>query len=640
MMSKSNPSAISHEIIERKEILPPLVTFAPKLPRNIHRQRSNFEEIPYDLTEIVRAEDTDSYVAKSFNEHTQLIMREGFAIKSQDEETERYCNIRMKEIQILTGISPTALLRKIARSVVRYCNAYVVKSRVPAPCIGKTYRMNNRDLDPIVGLFVADPLTISILRDHRGRPKMYKQFVPETNGVRFWSPEDVIHISYNHRAGFPYGTPWIIPSLDDVRFLRRFEEHADILGGNFAQPFIVWKIGTDAMPTMVNPETGESETALVKREIQRLAQEGIAIVGHRHNPEALNTSDSGVNLVPYLEYLKDRVVSGVGLSSISLGQGGTANRATATHLMQVAINRCKDIQEVIADKISSTLLFELQLDSGKSFSVANEAYFEFAEIDVEAQQSRENHATALFQAGAMTHTELRREMNLNPFSEEDKNDDFIAWGDRKNRADLEAQKELSLEPQLEMQEKTAKMSAATGLAKSKSSPSSSGNGSKKSIANKNQPSNQYGTKKTKTKVTKNDAIKNVNLEQSILINSLLNKDNLKNNQKIISKTFDKYLDKITLMVDDLTRDIITSFCTRETIEYPDDEIIVGIIEKVWNRGFDESLKNTQKYLISDENKDKIIENVKKEGTKIQTLIHIVTEQLENDLKKLLHEDTK
>ena len=46
-----------------------------------------------------------------------------------------------------------------------------------------------------------------------------------------FSAEDVIFISLDKNTGFTFGTPYIVPVLDDVRALRRLEEIAEIVGG-------------------------------------------------------------------------------------------------------------------------------------------------------------------------------------------------------------------------------------------------------------------------------------------------------------------------------------------------------------------------------------------------------------------------
>ena len=53
MIPVQSNTIIPNEIIERRPILPPVVSFAPRLPKNIDRRRSQFEEIPYDLSETL-----------------------------------------------------------------------------------------------------------------------------------------------------------------------------------------------------------------------------------------------------------------------------------------------------------------------------------------------------------------------------------------------------------------------------------------------------------------------------------------------------------------------------------------------------------------------------------------------------------
>lgn len=497
----------------------PVLSMAPKLQVGIPPYRQNFEINPYNLEEIVRAEETEMYISRSFLDHVQLIMREGYAVKSRGQWMEEWANLRLKEIEILTTVSFTSLLREIAFNLVRFCNAFIIKVRKDYPGSAKMYTWQGVQHKPIVGLFCADPQTMSIVRDASGRPQYYRQYVERTGLRRIWPAYNVIHLYYNKKTGAAFGSPWIVPVLDDVRLLRRIEEQASILANNFAQPFIHWKIGTDERPASVDPRTGESEVIKARNEYRTMPQEGVLITDHRHAIDPIKTAVSGVDISPYLEYFAERVVAGVGLSGVALGQGGTANKSTATQITQVAINRCKDIQEVVADFITNTLLFEFVLDSGKRYEAGSAPYLEFTEIDVESQRARETHALNIYQGGGITHAELRHEQNRNPFKPEDEAIDFTGYTERRK---MELEGAISKKYGLNVKTKPT-----SGAAKSKS-----------------QPTNQHEIKLTKTKIKANDAKNRLYYESFMLQDYILsNKDDNLNKDRL-ARSCEVFLDKV------------------------------------------------------------------------------------------------
>lgn len=561
---------ISTELIERPSIKPVIVVAVPRLNQNGDLSRANFEEVPYDFNEISRASDKEMYIGKSFLEHLQLMMREGFNVKSQDVDMEAYSNLRLREIEILTSKSFWSVIRQAGFDLIRFCNAYIIKSRRPAPVKGKPYTLAGVQLGPITGLFNADPTTITTFRNFRGQPIYYKQFEPTTGQERIWDSADVIHIQYNLKTGMVYGTPWVLPVLDDVRLLRRFEEHVDILAGNFAQPLMHWKIGNDAQPVSVDPTTGESEIEKARREFMAAAQEGTLITSHRHDIKTVNTSVGGVDLNPFLIYLRDRVIAGLGLNTISLGQGGTANKATAGQLANEAINRVKDIQEVASDVINRTLLFEIALDSGEKYDPSAAPYLEFTEIDVESQRARENHAIAMYNGNAMTHPELRREMNRHAFTPEDEGMDVNAYTN---------QRRMELEAKYQVKGETPGARAATV---------------------RNQPTNQAGMKATKTKVRKNDALKDLWAESFLLSNTFEAHSGNQLNRGWVEKNVNVYLDKSRQIVHDFIKNVVYDHCSLESVQPPNDEELESLAVSLTDVHLNGSLTSLSKAVLGKE----------------------------------------
>jgi hypothetical protein len=194
--------------------------------------------------------------------------------------------------------------------------------------------MYGKTLDPIAGVFVLDPTTLSVKVDKYGSPRKWQQTVEGTAGIgavdsaqrRRFNPEDIVFVTMDKNTGFSFGTPYILPVLDDVRALRRLEELAVMLASKEVFPLYHYKIGTDALPAM-RLEGGGDEVDLVRGEVQNMPLQGNLITSHRHEVSLVSREGAALDINPFLEYFESRVMGGLRLSPLDLGRGGSANRA-------------------------------------------------------------------------------------------------------------------------------------------------------------------------------------------------------------------------------------------------------------------------------------------------------------------------
>src|SRR5690606_15855441 len=120
-------------------------------------------------------------------------------------------------------------------------------------------------LEPVAGYFILDPTSMRILRDIHGRVLKYQQNIPHVGEYPTFKPEDIIHIFYDRKEGFSFGTPYIIPALDDIRSLRRMEENIEMLMLSHLYPLYQYIVGTEDHPAEIY-EDGTTEVDIIKQE--------------------------------------------------------------------------------------------------------------------------------------------------------------------------------------------------------------------------------------------------------------------------------------------------------------------------------------------------------------------------------------
>lgn len=449
--------------------------------------RSKFNPPVYDLAEISRASDIEPYVSQSVRKHREQILKEGYQISGSEEEMEAYVRQRLFEITLLTGITTEQWLRELVTNLVTFHNAYLIFRRDANRSSGKRIKMYGVELEPIAGIFVGDPTTMEVSVDKYGTPKAWRQKIDgdgDSSYTKSFAVEDVVHITLDKKTGFTFGTPYLLPVLDDIRALRKLEEVAIIMAGKEAFPLYHYKVGTETKPASLF-EGGGSEVDMVADQVTTLPAQGFIVTSERHEVKLVSREGAALDLGPYLEYFESRVVAGLRLSPLDLGRGGALSRGTATNLNKGLQDSAKDYQQVISDHLTHFVILPLLLEGGFDVVEENMVRFTFPTIDREEERANQNHGAQLFMTNAITNTEFRKKyLNKQPLSEEEKND-------------------LSIRQQTEAQKEIVRVQGSVRAAASSGSDLSM-KGVKAQLSNKGQPANQYGIKPAKSRFKAND----------------------------------------------------------------------------------------------------------------------------------------
>ncbi len=292
--------------------------------------RTSFIPPEYQLSEVGTIEDCESLLSLSFKKKHSLMFKEGYSFIGQNNKILDYYNQRLGEIAQASNIPTSELLRRIASSLIRTSNAFLVKVRKKKYSSGSIRKdAHGKKLEPVAAYFLAAPETMSVQLNWKGEIVAWKQQISQTGNVRLFEPENVIHFHINRREGFLFGVPTVIPVIDDIRTLRKIEENVELLLYQNIFPLFHYIVGTEKAPAGIT-EDGEREIDKAKREIQIMPSEGGIITTERHKIELIGSQGKALEVHSYLEYFKRRVISGLGISTLDVGEADCYDEKTET----------------------------------------------------------------------------------------------------------------------------------------------------------------------------------------------------------------------------------------------------------------------------------------------------------------------
>ncbi|RMG69764.1 MAG: hypothetical protein D6710_08235 [Nitrospirae bacterium] len=467
---------------ERRALERPLHYSTRPVGFGVRSSGRDYEGPVYDLSEIAKIIDVEPYVNQSVRKHREQILKEGFTIQGPDQRQVDYIYQRFFEMELIADMPIEYVIREFTTNLVAYATSFIVKKRDSKRSSGNPVRMYGKTLEPIAAIFPMDPTSVTVKLNSNGYPVKWKQEINDTSGsttVKVFDNDDVIVATIDKKSGFVFGTPYILPTIDDIRALRKLEELAEIIAHKYANPHLHAQVGSDEYPVQ-KFDDGSTEIDLVKQELENMPDTGGLVTSHRVKIDPIGLGKDAIDLVPYIKYFEERVLGGLRLSPVDLGRGDIS-KASAQSVSQSLQDSSKDFQAVIETAINSKLILPLLLEGGFDVTPQNRARFVFSTINREEDRARQQHGVDMFNNGVITLTEFRNEyLSKRPLSEE----------------------EMKL-TKPEMAHKHA-----VELAKLKGGPVATGerdarNAAARRVASKTRPENQAGKKPTKTLITAN-----------------------------------------------------------------------------------------------------------------------------------------
>ena len=479
------------------------------------QRRELFTRPEFNLAEIRDASEADSYVKISLSKYSYLIYKAGWKFKSENQKAIDYLEQRFKIMSYCTGVPMDILMQGIADDLIRYSNAFLLKSRVERIPGVKAQPITDDGL--IVGGYTrVDPCSIKIKRDKHGNILKYEQ--GRGGNKKQFKPEDVIHFYLDKDANNAFGTPRILAALEDVKLLRKIEGNVTALIYRFAMPLYHWKIGY--------PEPGfqgtDNEIAKAKQEIEMGSLDGVFITNEKTEIKAIGSEGTAINMQPYLSYFENRVFSALGVSAAQMGRGGA--KQDADSMEQQVHDTVKYVQRMMSEFVEKKMLMELLLEGGfNPFESDSYVDYVFEEISLETKIKKENHEINKYQSNVTTFNEARRRMGMKDESDDDEqlynrkitDESALRSIDRT----AEHQKELAyINGEIAVRTAAAKPSSGSSSSSKKSSGTSVStkktrstkdkgpNGTVKSL---DRPSNQHGSYSVRVKEDVEEDINNL-----------------------------------------------------------------------------------------------------------------------------------
>lgn len=440
-----------------------------------------FKNHEYDLYEYARIIDTEAIVAKAFERQRALIFKNGYFFESNDPKNVEYIKSRIREIEYVTGTTFRNFIEEMAYNLVMFHNAYILLIRDEDKSTGESVNVGSKKLEPIAGWFNLPTETIQRKIKENGDVEIYKQYLDPAT-FRLFTPEKVRHLKYNARSGFTMGTPPLEAVKDDILALRRIEESVETLIYKGIFPMIHVKVGTEANPARVLVD-GTDEVEKMGYVMHELDEYGGITTSERVEVKAIGSESLALRVESYLEYFKDRVMLGLGVSDIDMGIGDSSGKATGQIISQTLKEAVINKQDAIAEFVTNFLLKPLLVESGRyeaEYEIPEEdlVKFRFNHVDQDARIKIESHILNMFNSGLLSINEARAEIGYKEISD-------------KEISRIGKDKEMILPT---YQVETAKV-AATAAAQAKKE-NSSGNktkaeGAQKAASSKTNPKNQF-----------------------------------------------------------------------------------------------------------------------------------------------------
>jgi len=361
----------------------------------------------------------ESIFRRAVDKIQEQIWKNGWKITGKNPKTVKYIKKRLREIAEVSGISTQELLERISRQLIIYSNCFIIKVRKQTASSGIPRRtLSGKLLQPVAAYFPQSTLHVKIKRDDSGNIKKY--LFADTESIM---PDNALHIYLHKEEGFAFGTPMVVPVMDDIMALRQVEEHANILTYQHAIPLFHFMIGDEG-----DPGTAEEITQL-NTQIEAMPAHGSLTTTNRVKIDVLGTKREGMDLGPILQYWKTRVLGGLGISGIGMGEADTANRGTAVYLDKEFQNTTAVFQRAIKHAFNFSIIKELLAEGGYKWLTMDEkdeVSLYIPEIDLAEKIKQETHVVYLYEHNSITEDEMRVLLGLDPIPDSER-EKMITW---------------------------------------------------------------------------------------------------------------------------------------------------------------------------------------------------------------------
>jgi len=453
-------------------------------------QRGIFRAPEWDMAKVQLAFTNESMFRRAIEKYVEQIRKQKWEFIGNNPNTVKYIRKRFDQIATVQNKPTDDFLDEIAFNIVLYNNVVIIKRRNRKASGGKPRKtFDGYQRVPVAGYNVVDLTSIEVDKDDFGNVRKWRQ-LPTTASTTAslisrlgqkeeiktpeWPPHNVIHVKDRGSSPSQYffAMPMSIPVLADMEALRELEELSLLESIKVAVPKIHAKVGSKEQPG-----TQEQVDDLAST-IRNITGDGILVTTERVSLDDVAKATQANNiLTASISYFRARVMAGLGMSGIAMGDGSTANRSTAQTLSAEMQSTSAKFQRIIKNAIEFYIIRELLYEVGYSeFTLDddNMVYLSIPEIDLAEKIRREAHYLNLYNNNTITEDELRKELGRDILSDAEREGLYIS----------------------KIQIPLAKATAAVQT-----------NAAENTAENNARPSNQHGTQLAKPNVSKDYYIK-------------------------------------------------------------------------------------------------------------------------------------
>lgn len=485
---------------------PPLpIRVEPKSISYVSRHRGEYFKPEYDFAEISIIQDKDSYVARSIQQKVNKIMVAGWDFVGNNEETVDYIYKRILESSYATNKPFPLLMQESLADLFRFNNCIWAKVRNEEASSGEPLPTGTGSfLTPIAGYYILPMETLDFKTKINGELLKVQQIVGERK--KEWSAKNIVHFYSNRKPGFLVGTPDIIPVIDDITLFREIEDNVKDLIDTNLFPVYHYKIGTDEFPERTL-EDGKRESDYVRKTLSYMPASGIYISNHRHQIEAIGAEGRALRIDLYLNHFKNRVLAGLGTSSLDMGEGDTATRSTASTMSKGMLMNIEAIAVVFKAIFEFSVITELLIEGGfDPLDRDQMVHLKFGVIDKEERRADENQQIQMFTNNLRTIDEVRKNNGDAPWTESHSDRTHYKMYEEANNLvkamgpGSAASEALAAHPSSNITPANVKKETETAIrmekAKAAGRPSAKkvSSGARSTSASRSRPSNQHGTR--------------------------------------------------------------------------------------------------------------------------------------------------
>ena len=472
-------------------------------------------EPEYDLLEPYTLVDTEAYYRQALRRMHSLMFRNGVEIMGENQTFVDYVKKRVNQVAYVMGVTFDNFLKDVLWNLLVCSNCIVTKVR-DNESSGGVKSDKNENRVPVAAYAIIPPHTIFPFLDGKGHIQVWRRFYKDGRPYRDYKPEDIIHFFWDRKPGHLFGTPRTAAVRDDIFALRRLEENLELLLVHHLFPLFHVKVGTPEDPVTYLPD-GSSEIDYIRAQIQNMPKEGVFVTDDRVSVDVHGAEGQGIDPQPVLDHFKRRVLVGIGVSGIDVGEADTANRSTADNVSQNLKDAIKADLSWFSGQVKMEIFKEMFTESKIKMSVQNavaDVGLGFGEIDTDGQIKQETHAMNAYNNHLLNEDEARRRMRMKPLADDERKKSHhelhivglekVRHGHTKELANIDHKHALELQEKAgEQQARTAAVQAVS-TKKTKVTHKSASGGSRtketheptahaqKMVAQIMQPSNQHG----------------------------------------------------------------------------------------------------------------------------------------------------